>query len=133
MKKIFIAFLISLFGSAVLAQTVTIGTNQAYLMWTIPTTNTDGTPVTNLAGFDIYYGANPSSMTNIINVPNPSQAGYMVSNLANGTWYFVVTAYTTTGTQNVPSNVVEKAIPGPIKTISTVIPSPPTNLTLTAQ
>ncbi len=133
MKKVFIGLLISLLGSGAVAQTVTIGPNQAYLLWTIPTTNTDGSPLTNLAGFDIYYGSNPSSLTNIINVPNPSQDGYMVSNLTNGTWYFAVTAYTTSGTQSAPSNVVDKAIPGPTKTISTVIPSPPTNISLTAQ
>ncbi len=134
LPKILIAGLLLVsIPSFVEAQTVTVGPTSAFLLWTIPTTNTDGSPLTDLAGFYIFYGSSPSSLTNIIPIANPRQNSYMVNNLANGTWYFVVTAYTTQGTQNAPSNVVSKSIPAATVTVPTVIPSPPTNVTLTAQ
>ena len=132
--KILLTGLLLIFASPFAqAQTVTVGPTSAFLQWSIPTANTDGSPLTNLAGFYIYYGTSPSSLTNVIMVSNPSQNSYMVNNLANGTWYFAGTAYTTQGTQGVPSNVVSKTIPAATVTVSSVIPSPPTNVTLTAQ
>ncbi len=79
--------------------------------WTAPTTNTDGTPCTDLAGFDIYYGPNPSALTQRVKLPNPAQASYRFSTLPSGAVYFVVTSYTTSGTQSQPSNVVEYVPP----------------------
>jgi hypothetical protein len=56
-------------GPATQSVTVTVGatTGTATLSWSAPTTNTDGTPVTTLIGYHIYYGtvqpdpANPGS------------------------------------------------------------------------
>lgn len=133
MKSVLIGSLLSLICSVSFAQTVTIGPNSAYLRWSIPTTATDGSKLTNLAGFYIYYGSSPSSLTNIVLIPNPAQSAYMVNNLASGTWYFAQTSYTAQGTQSAPSNVVSKTIPAPVTIVPTVIPNPPTGVNLTAQ
>ena len=82
----------------------------ASLSWVAPTTNTDGTPLTDLAGFTINYGASPSAMTQTVEVPNSTATDYVVEGLASGTWYFTVTAYTTGGTQSAPSDVANKTI-----------------------
>ena len=79
--------------------------------WTIPTVNTDGTPLTDLAGFDIYYGASPSALTHIVQVPNPTQSSYTFTAPFTAPTYFALTSYTTSGTQSAPSNVVEWSPP----------------------
>lgn len=75
-----------------------------------PTTTADGTTLLNLAGYYIYYGTNPSALTQEVQVSNIGVTTYDVGNLSSGTWYFVVTSYTTDGTQSVPSNVVSQTI-----------------------
>lgn len=86
-------------------------TGSASLHWTAPTTNTNGSALTNLAGYHIYYGKSTSTMTTAITVASPGTTSYTVSNLAAGTWYFAVSAYTTNGTQSAKSNVGSKAVP----------------------
>jgi hypothetical protein len=94
----------------------TITVNQASngtatLDWTAVTQNLDGTTLTNLAGYNIHYGTSASSLTQVIQVSNPSLTAYVVSNLSSGTWYFGVAAYTTGGTEGALSNVGSKSIP----------------------
>jgi len=83
----------------------------ATLTWTAPTTNTDGSAVTNLAGYHIYYGTSPSALTTAIDVPNPGTTSYTVNNLTTGTWYFAVNAYTTSGEDSALSNTGSKSVP----------------------
>lgn len=82
----------------------------ANLMWVPPTTNTDGTPISNLAGFTIDYGNSLGAMTQTIDVPSAAATGHTVQGLTAGTWYFTVTAYTTVGTRSAPSDVASKTI-----------------------
>jgi hypothetical protein len=83
----------------------------ATLSWTAPTTNTNGSALTNLAGYHIYYGTSPSALATAINVANPGTTSYSVSSLPSGTWYFAVNAYTTSGVDSVLSNTGSKTIP----------------------
>lgn len=76
----------------------------AVLSWVAPTTNTDGTPLTDLAGYVISYGTSPGAMTETIKITSATTTGYTVQGLSAGTWYFTVAAYTSTGTQSAPSN-----------------------------
>ena len=81
----------------------------ANLSWTSPTTNSDGTPLTNLAGFRIYYGWSSSAMTNVITISNTQQTNYQVQNLDAGVvWYFVVKAYNSANVESDQSPVVHK-------------------------
>jgi len=77
----------------------------ATLSWTPPTTNTDGTSLTNLAGYNIYYGADPSSLTNKIQVSNAGLTSYTVTGLGPGTHYFTISAYSVNGVESDPSGV----------------------------
>ena len=80
-------------------------TGTATLAWTAPTRNTNGTPLTDLAGYTILYGTDADSMTNTINVPSPSTTTYEISNLSHGTYYFEIVAYASGGVESPPSNV----------------------------
>jgi hypothetical protein len=82
----------------------------ATLSWTPPTQNTDGTSLTNLAGYRIYYGTSANALTQVIQVPNAGVATYMVENLAPATYYFALRAYNTQGAESASSNVVSKVV-----------------------
>jgi hypothetical protein len=86
------------------------GAGSATLSWTPPTENTDGTPITNLAGYHIYYGASASAMTSTITVANATETSYVVGGLAPGTYYFAVVAYNSAGMDSPESNVGSKTI-----------------------
>jgi hypothetical protein len=100
-------------ASATLAVTVTVSaavTGSATLSWTPPTTRTDGSTLSNLQGYRIYYGTNSSSLTNRVDVTNPSLSTYVIDNLAAGTWYFAATAVDGTGAESALTPTVSKTI-----------------------
>jgi len=82
----------------------------ASLTWEPPTTNTDGSALTNLAGYRIVYGASPTQLTQTIQVASAGMSAYVVEDLAAGTYYFAVRAYTTKGVESAESNVVSKVV-----------------------
>jgi hypothetical protein len=82
----------------------------ASLMWTPPTQNTDGTTLTNLAGYRIVYGTAATQLTQTIQVTNAGMSSYVVENLAPGTYYFAIRAYTSSGAESADSNVVAKVV-----------------------
>ena len=82
----------------------------ATLSWTPPTSNTDGTALTNLAGYRIHYGTSPAALTSTIQIANPGLSRYTLSNLSSGTYYFAVRAYTSAGSESANSNVVSKVV-----------------------
>lgn len=76
------------------------------LTWTPPTTNTDGSPLTNLAGYRVYWGTVAGNYPNSATLTTPAATTYRVSGLVVGTRYnYVVTARAATGTESVFSNV----------------------------
>ena len=86
-------------------------TGSATLNWVDPTKNTDGTPLTNMAGVKIYYGTSASNLSQEVTVSGVGLSSYTISNLTAGTWYFGAVAYTTTGMQGAMSTIESKAIP----------------------
>jgi hypothetical protein len=95
------------FSIAVLA----VATGSATLSWTPPTTNTDGSPLTNLAAYRVHWGTTSGTYTSSVRIDNPGLASYVVEGLAPGTYYFVVTALSSTGAESQFSNVASKTIP----------------------
>jgi len=90
---------------------VPVGFGTASLSWTAVTTDTSGTPLTDVAGYKIFYGSSPDELNTSIPVADPSATSYLVANLTSGTWYFAVAAYTTGGVDGMRSNVATKTIP----------------------
>jgi hypothetical protein len=83
----------------------------ATLSWTPPTENTDGTNLSNLAGFRIQYGASATALTQTVQISNPGVVTYVVTGLNSGNWYFAIRAYNSGGAESANSNVVSKTIP----------------------
>jgi len=86
-----------------------IATGKASLSWMAPTQNTDGSALTNLSGFRIYYGTNANALNQSILVSNASISTYLVENLSPATWYFAVKAVAG-GVESDLSNVASKTI-----------------------
>lgn len=82
----------------------------ATLSWTPPTTNTNGSALTNLGGYRIYYGTSSTSMTQMVQVAQAGISSYVVSGLSRGTYYFSVRAYNTSGAESTASNIANKTI-----------------------
>jgi hypothetical protein len=78
----------------------------ATLSWAAPVQNTDGSPLTNLAGYRIYYGTQADDLTQVIDIPSVGVTEYVVDNLTAGTYYFSIRAYTAGGVESALSNIV---------------------------
>jgi hypothetical protein len=87
-----------------------VGSGRATLSWTPPTQNTDGSALTNLAGFVITYGDTSGDLSQSIAIDNPSVTTYVVENLTNGTWHFAVQAVNANGVTSVNSSLASKTI-----------------------
>ena len=85
-------------------------TGSAALSWVPPTENEDGTPLVNLAGYRIYYGTSAGSLTNVVTIDGATTTSRVISNLAQGTWYFGIRAFTSAGTESAMSGVASKTI-----------------------
>jgi hypothetical protein len=86
------------------------GGGTATLHWTPPTSNTDGTPITNLAGYRISYGTGSGSYTVTVGVSGAAVTSAVIEGLTAGTWYFAVKALTTTGVVSDFSSEVSKTL-----------------------
>jgi len=76
-------------------------TTNITLSWYPPTDNTDGTPLTSLGGYKIYYGTNPQEYSNSIAVSNPGLTTYVIDSLTVGaTYYFAVTTVSQAGVES---------------------------------
>jgi Fibronectin type III domain len=91
--------------------TVTAANNgTATLTWVPPTENTNGTPVTPLTGYHIYYGKTEGALNQSIVVSGAGTTSYEITGLSSGTWYFAVAAMAADGTESPQSNVGSKTI-----------------------
>jgi hypothetical protein len=91
-------------------QVVGTATGSATLSWTPPTQNTDGSPLTNLAGYKVYWGTSQGNYSSSATVNNPGLATYVVDQLTPATWYFSVTAVNSAGLESGFSNVASKQV-----------------------
>ena len=82
----------------------------ATLDWMPPTENSDGSVLTNLAGYTVYYGNSPDHLTQSIKVANPGLTAYTIADLGSGTWYFAVTSYSASGVESTRSGTVSTTI-----------------------
>lgn len=85
-------------------------TGSATLSWIPPTENEDGSALTNLAGYRIFYGTSAGNLNQVINLANPGLTRYVIENLSAGTWYFGIRAYSSTGAESAMSAIASKTI-----------------------
>jgi hypothetical protein len=86
-------------------------TGSATINWLPPTQNTNGSTLTDLAGYTIHYGTSASSLSSSVQVGNPGLTSYQVDGLPSGhTYYFAVSAYNSSGQSSALSGEASKAI-----------------------
>lgn len=86
------------------------GSASATLSWSPPTENTNGSALTDLAGYWIKYGTSANNLSEKVQIDNPGIVTYVLSNLSAGTWYFSITAYTAANVQSSPSAVASYTV-----------------------
>jgi hypothetical protein len=91
-------------------EVVATATGTVTLSWSAPTQNTDGSPLTNLAGYKIYWGTSKGNYTHSATLNNPGVTTYVVDQLTPATWYFVATAFDSAGVESSFSNPASKTI-----------------------
>ena len=87
-----------------------VGFGSATLSWTPPTQNTDGSPLTDLASYKIYYGNESGNYQTTIQIDNPGITIYVVENLTPNTYYFVMTAINSSGVESGFSNEASEQV-----------------------
>lgn len=87
-----------------------VASGVATVAWTAPTVRSDGTALTNLSGYRIYYGIGPNSFDNVIDISTVGVTNYIVENLSQGTWYFAVSALDSFGAESGLSSPATKTI-----------------------
>ncbi|MDH3265384.1 MAG: putative Ig domain-containing protein [Gammaproteobacteria bacterium] len=80
------------------------------LSWAAPTQNADGTPLLDLAGYNLYYGQSESDYSKQVRISNPSVTTYMLENLLPGTYYVVATSFNAQGVESDYSNPAVKNV-----------------------
>ncbi|MEE4163320.1 MAG: putative Ig domain-containing protein, partial [Woeseiaceae bacterium] len=80
------------------------GPSSVTLSWEAPTQNEDGTALTDLAGYNIYWGTTQGDYPNSAPIDNPSVTTITIDGLEPGTYSFVVTAINEAGAESRFSN-----------------------------
>lgn len=103
-------FKLTCFGqgtSAVVLLTVIVSDGR--IEWQAPTENVDGTPLTDLAGYNVYWGAASRNYTD--STPVAASATEWQATLSSGFYYFAVTALNAGGEESGQSNEVYRYVP----------------------
>jgi len=82
----------------------------ATLSWQPPTRNTDGSTLTDLAGYKVYWGTTSGTYPNSVTLNNSGLTSYVVGNLAPGTYFFAVTALNRAGAESSRTSPASKTI-----------------------
>jgi len=82
----------------------------ATISWIPPTTNADGSVLTDLAGYRIYVGSTPNHLVPIHALHNSTLTNYQLDGLTPGAKYFAMTAVNSRGFESKLSAVAEATI-----------------------
>jgi hypothetical protein len=96
-------------GSAVAMLSVGVA-GVVTLTWQPPRENVDGSPLTNLAGYRIYYGERSRSYQHHQTVSNPAAVRHDLT-LTSGSYYVAMTALDREGNESAYSNEVVRTLP----------------------
>lgn len=85
----------------------------AELRWDAPLTSADGTQLSDLAGFKVYYSTTtPLTKINSQNIDVGNTTAYTFDSLPAGTYYFAVAAYDLVNNESDLSDATTKIITG---------------------
>jgi hypothetical protein len=80
------------------------------LSWLPPTQNDDGSALKDLAGYRIYVGQDPDTLSRVIVLNNPGLTRYAVDGLSPATWHFAMTSFNRKGQESTRSATVSKQV-----------------------
>lgn len=86
-----------------------VTTGSATLTWTRPTLNSDGSTLTDLYSYKIYYGTSSTALNSSV-VVSGDLTSHTIGNLATGTWYFAISSINTAGVEGIRSNPASKSL-----------------------
>jgi len=76
------------------------GPSSYTISWTPPTQNEDGTALTDLAGYRIYYGTTTGKYGEEVTLNSPGTTTYVIENLAAGKYFLVMTSVNSSGMES---------------------------------
>jgi hypothetical protein len=91
-------------------QVVGTATGSMRLTWNPPTQNTDGSALTDLAGYRVHWGTSQDNYSSNVTIDDPGLSSYVVDQLTPATWYFSLTAINSAGLASGYSNVTSKTV-----------------------
>lgn len=89
---------------------VTVEVLDKTIRWQAPTQNEDGSPLTDLGGYVVYWGTQSRDYTNSYTIESPSTTEWE-ADIAPGRYYFALTAFDGEGNESDYSNELLKVIP----------------------
>jgi hypothetical protein len=81
-------------------------TGSITISWLAPVEETDGSPLTDLTGYKIYWGMSLGDYPNSVTLNHPGVVTHVIENLTPGTYYLVATAFDSDGVESEHSEVV---------------------------
>lgn len=87
-----------------------ISTGSVTLSWYPPTQNADGSALTDLAGYRIYYGRKVDGLNQVITLTNPGLTRLVIEDIASATWHFAMTSFNSSGSESERSPTVSKTV-----------------------
>jgi hypothetical protein len=81
------------------------------LAWAPPLFNTDGTSLTDVAGYQVAYGTSATNLNQQLSVTGANVTSKTVSGLAAGTYYFSVRTMNSAGVASAYSGVASQTVP----------------------
>jgi hypothetical protein len=85
-------------------------TGSVTLSWTPPSENEDGSQLSDLSAYRIYWGRAGQRYGPPVTINNPSVTRYVIEGLAPGTYEFVATAVNRAGVESRFSNAITRAV-----------------------
>jgi hypothetical protein len=71
-----------------------------------PTENEDGSYLTDLAGYWLYWGNNSGTYTEWMKIEGPGLTRIVIEGLVPGSWEFAMTSFNAAGVESALSNAV---------------------------
>jgi hypothetical protein len=89
---------------------VTVQVVDRVLRWQAPTQNVDGSPLTDLSGYVIYWGTSSRNYIGSYTINSPTTTEWEAT-VPAGSYYFAMTAFDSENNESGYSNEVLKIIP----------------------
>ena len=75
-----------------------------------PVVNADGSALSDLAGYRIFYGTSSGNYTQTVTVNNATTLTYTINNLPASTYYFILKAFDSSNNESPASAELSKTI-----------------------